>query len=147
MAQRWVPATDPGVARSMRSNVASGTRPELRLRAALAEAGITPDALNLRGIPGTPDFVWQDEAVAGFVNGCYWHRCELCGMSERPLPGGPNAELWEAKFVRNRARRREYLAALDAIGILAVECWECEAKRDIDACVARFAGALASRRQ
>lgn len=140
----WHPAASEAVRRSMQSNVSKGTSPELALRAAFAELGLPPDGLNVRGLPGTPDFVWFGEswAVAGFVHGCYWHRCPRC-TSGRPLPGGPNAELWREKFARNVDRRARDVSALEAMGFKVVEVWECDVKRDPWGASVQFMSAVA----
>lgn len=138
-SERWVPASSEGVAKSMRSNVSSGTKPELALRLALADAGIEPDGVNVRGLPGTPDFVWVDPPVAGFVHGCYWHRH---GCVPRKPVGGPNAALWARKFEANVARRERDVAALSAAGFTVAEVWECECRADLTEAVAVFVSAL-----
>jgi len=120
---KWVPASTEGSRRSMASNRSTGTGPELVLAEVLRQSGLPAFEMNVRGLPGTPDFVWRAERVAVFLNGCYWHRCEECAL---PPPGGPNAERWRLKFESNVRRHAAAVAALEADGWLVYTVWEHE---------------------
>jgi DNA mismatch endonuclease (patch repair protein) len=59
--------------------------------------------------------------VAVYVDGCFWHSCPL--HATKPAA---NAEWWEAKLSRNRARDRATDKALLDAGWAVVRVWEHE---------------------
>ena len=69
------------ISRVMSANKAKNTKPELKLRKALWHSGYKGYRLHPKNIPGRPDIVFKKYALAIFVNGCYWHRCEKCEPS------------------------------------------------------------------
>lgn len=79
--------------RSMRSNKRRDTSPELMMRKALREAGMSGYRLQWK-VPGRPDIAYPGRKVAVFVNGCFWHRCPVCDL---PFPKS-NVDFWRAKF-------------------------------------------------
>ena len=86
------------------------TEPEMLLRKALHAAGAR-FRLHRRLAKGcTPDLVLPSRRLAVFVDGDFWHGCPTHFPDRRP--GGPNAALWQAKFVAVRERD----AALDTSG-------------------------------
>lgn len=109
----------------MQANKSKNTKPELRVRAALREAGLAGYRLHWKKAPGHPDICYPGRKVAIFVNGCFWHRCPHCGL---PSPKS-NVEFWEAKFARNRARDRREHDELVAAGWTVLVVWECRLKR------------------
>ena len=66
-------ASSKSVTRSMKSNRASGTMPELTLARLLRRKLVSSD------LPGRPDIVYAGSKVAVFVHGCFWHRCPETG--------------------------------------------------------------------
>ncbi|MCR8908498.1 MULTISPECIES: very short patch repair endonuclease [Atopobiaceae] len=108
----------------MQANRSKNTGPELKVRAALREAGLTGYRLHWK-IPGRPDVCFPGRRVAILINGCFWHRCPFCSPS-RPKT---HAEFWEAKFERNRARDARVRAELVAEGWTVVVVWECRLKK------------------
>ena len=109
----------------MQANKSKNTSPELRVRAALREAGYPGYRLHWKAAPGHPDICYPGRKLAIFVNGCFWHRCPYCGLS---LPKS-NVEFWEAKFARNQARdQRDHDQLLEA-GWTVVVVWECQLKK------------------
>ena len=118
------------IKRSMKGNKRADTKPEMLVRRALRDAGLTGYRLQWKKAPGRPDIAFPGRRVAIFVNGCFWHRCPHCN----PSVPKRNVEFWEAKFRRNVERDRRALAELEAMGWTSVVIWECELKRDrIDA--------------
>jgi DNA mismatch endonuclease (patch repair protein) len=74
--------------------------------------------------------------VCVFVDGCFWHQCPR----HKPAPrGGPNAELWRAKFERTSARDRRAIELAEALGYRWVRVWECEINDDVDLVAGRIA--------
>ena len=108
----------------MQANKSEDTKPELRVRQALREAGLTGYRLHWKKAAGKPDVCFPGRKVAIFGNGCFWHRCPHCGL---PLPKS-NVDFWEQKFQRNQARDlRDHQQLLER-GWTVVVVWECELK-------------------
>ena len=129
------------VKKSMQGNKRANTKPELLVRQRLRAEGLTGYRLQWKSAPGRPDIAFPGRKVAIFVNGCFWHRCPFCGPS-RPRT---NAEFWEAKFARNRARDARDNALLVSAGWTVIVVWECRLKKgrldatmeEVVACVRR----------
>ncbi len=109
----------------MQANKSKNTKPELKVRAALREVGLSGYRLHWKKAPGKPDICFPGRHVAIFVNGCFWHRCPHCGLS---MPKS-NVEFWEAKFARNRARDARDNALLVSGGWTVITIWECRLKK------------------
>lgn len=126
MTQQSPPPSTPAVSKSMRSNKSKGTGPERALAVALRDAGVPKGGyrLNVRGIPGTPDLAFIGIKLAIFVNGCFWHRCPKCSLSEPKS----HPEFWRKKFERNVQRDAENLVKLKKMGWRTLVIWECELK-------------------
>ena len=86
----------------MQANKSKNTKPELKVRAALREAGLGGYRLHWKAAPGKPDVSYPGKRVAIFVNGCFWHRCPFCSTRSPQS----NVEFWEEKFARNPRPRR-----------------------------------------
>ena len=117
--------TTEAVRKSMQGNKRANTKPELILRKALHEAGLSGYRLQWK-VPGHPDISWPGKKVAIFVNGCFWHRCPMC---KPPMPKS-NVEYWSSKFERNVERDQRKLEQLEEAGWTVHTVWECELKRD-----------------
>lgn len=126
MAAPEAPAVSVATRHVMQANKSKNTKPELLVRAALRDAGLSGYRLHWKKAPGKPDICYPGRRVAIFVNGCFWHRCPHCAL---PLPKS-NVDFWRAKFARNRARdeRDQRLLATDGWTVLVV--WECALARD-----------------
>jgi DNA mismatch endonuclease, patch repair protein len=120
-------ASSVAVSKSMRSNVASGTKPEVALAKYLRKRVKKNDLL------GRPDFVYPKQKVAVFVHGCYWHRCPVDAL---PIPKTHTA-FWRRKFERNVERDRLNREELESIGWNVIELWEHEVRSDPRACAER----------
>jgi DNA mismatch endonuclease (patch repair protein) len=122
--ERPQPYSKPDELRSriMRSNKSHGNfSTELTLMRLLRSDGISGWR---RGLPitGRPDFVFRQQRVALFIDGCYWHGCKC-----RRLPK-KNREYWDAKFRDNRARDKRVTRDLRAAGWRVIRIWEHELK-------------------
>lgn len=73
---------------------------------------------------GKPDFVWPDERIALFVDGCFWHGCPLCYAAPRR-----NAAFWQQKIAYNRVHDRLVTRQLRKSGWRVLRIRECELKR------------------
>ncbi len=125
--------TNPNVSKSMRSNKRKDTKPELILRKALRDNGMSGYRLQWK-VPGRPDICYPGRKIAIFVNGCFWHRCPKCNLG---LPKS-NVDFWSTKFERNVARDARNYKTLEEAGWRVVVIWECEIKRDLPMIVNRI---------
>ncbi len=114
--------------RSMRSNRAKNTKPELALRRELWRQGVRGYRLHSRLLPGRPDMVFNRQRVAVFVHGCYWHRCPKC---KKDAPLKTNVAFWTAKLESNVARDEENIRLLEQLGYRVFVVWECELRADL----------------
>ncbi len=110
----------------MQANKSKDTGPELKVRAALREAGLPGYRLHWKKASGRPDVCYPGRRIAIFVNGCYWHRCPWCSL---PTPKS-NVAFWEEKFARNRARDARNYDDLVRDGWKVLVTWECRLKRE-----------------
>lgn len=124
----------------MRANRRKNTGPEITLRRALREAGLSGYRLQWK-VPGRPDIAYPGRKVAIFVNGCFWHMCPRCNL---PLPRS-NQDYWIPKLRRNKERDSEKREALEETGWTVITVWECEIRTEIEAVVGRITHELDSR--
>ena len=111
------------------------TKPELAVRRILWGRGLRY-RVHSRAVLGTPDISNRRRRLAVFVDGCFWHGCPKCYSEPKT-----NVGFWREKVRRNRARREEVRAGLEAQGFRVVEIWEHEAY-DTDTVVGRVGAAL-----
>lgn len=67
-----------------------------------------------------PDFVFRQERVAVFVDGCFWHGCPR--HATRPKQ---NRMFWDAKIAGNKARDERVSRGLRKAGWKVLRIWEC----------------------
>jgi DNA mismatch endonuclease, patch repair protein len=106
----------------MRGNVRRDTRPELALRKALWRAGLryyVDWPVRLAGRRIRPDVVFPRRKVAVFLDGCYWHGCELHWKVPQH-----NTDYWIDKIRRNRERDERTSSELSAAGWTVIRLWE-----------------------
>lgn len=93
------------------------TRPERALASGLWRQGIrylTPKgykSLSGKRLPGNPDLILPRKRILIFVDGCFWHGCQLCNKFS-----GLSGEFWLGKIEGNRRRDRRVTAALEDEG-------------------------------
>jgi DNA mismatch endonuclease, patch repair protein len=73
---------------------------------------------------GNPDFVFREERLAVFVDGCFWHSCP----KHRTQPVN-NPEFWEGKLQRNVERDRLVNKTLKDQGWRVLRVWQHELLR------------------
>lgn len=95
---------------------------EWKVRSALMREGVRGWKMNVRSLPGAPDFVFPDLNVVIFIDGCFWHGCQKCA---RPLPKSHRA-YWIPKLRTNIARRRRVSRQLRHSGFRIIRVWEHE---------------------
>ena len=100
------------------------TLPEKALRSGLFALGLR-FRLHARGLPGSPDLVFQKYRAVVFVHGCFWHghNDPNCKLARAPKS---RVEFWGPKLARNRERDREVELRLNESGWEALILWECE---------------------
>lgn len=108
----------------MRKVKSKGNRStELRLMGVFHEQRITGWRRNYP-VKGHPDFVFLDEKVAVFVDGCFWH-----GHGCRKKMPEDNKEFWINKVSTNKARDIIITERFEARGWNVIRIWECELKK------------------
>lgn len=75
-------------------------------------------------VKGHPDFVFLEQRIAIFVDGCFWH-----GHNCRNTRPADNAEYWMMKRERNIQHDKEITALFQNRGWTVVRIWECELKK------------------
>jgi DNA mismatch endonuclease Vsr len=105
---------------------------EMRFRALLVRAGVRGWRLRPSGLPGKPDFLFPEQRLVIFLDGCYWHGCPRCGH----IPS-LNRPYWSAKIERNKARDRRNLRLLRGAGYLVLRLWEHELRENPARCLRR----------
>ena len=114
---------------AQRSNVMKAVRPknnkttELRLLDLFKKHGIKGWRRQYR-VKGHPDFVFLNERIAVFVDGCFWH-----GHDCRNTRPEQHKEYWMAKRQRNIQHDAEVTAAFESRGWIVIRIWECELKK------------------
>ncbi|WP_225140606.1 very short patch repair endonuclease [Bradyrhizobium sp. NBAIM14] len=101
-----------------------GTDLELLVRRYLWQQGVR-FSVNTRGLPGSPDIANRRRRWAVFINGCFWHGHEGCGLARLP---NTNRAFWSRKVDDNRRRDAAKVKQLRAQGFLVITVWGCEIK-------------------
>jgi len=99
------------------------TGPELVVRKMLHRLGYRY-RLHKRGLPGSPDVVFQGRKKVVFIHGCFWHGH---GCKYGRLPKSKK-EYWEKKIKMNRKRDKRNIQELEDLGWSALVIWQCELK-------------------
>jgi DNA mismatch endonuclease (patch repair protein) len=120
------PSSSPAVRAVMQGNRSTGSKPEAELRSALHRRGLRfrKNARPGRGLPRA-DILFPRAKLAVFVDGCFWHRCPIHGVSPKT-----NSPYWRAKLDRNVSRDRRNTRDLAEAGWTVVRIWEHEDPRD-----------------
>jgi DNA mismatch endonuclease (patch repair protein) len=108
--------------KTMRAVKGSGTRIERRLFGLLAGMRLSGWRKHANEMRGKPDVVFDEQRLAIFVDGCFWHGCPHC---RRPLPE-TNKAYWERKIQRNVGRAQATNESLRAQGWAVIRIWEHE---------------------
>ncbi|WMT70951.1 very short patch repair endonuclease [Bradyrhizobium sp. Ash2021] len=103
----------------------TGTAPERVVRELLSKAGIRY-RMNVRNLPGKPDFANKRRRFAIFVHGCFWHSHEDCSLASDPKS---NRSYWLPKLERTKARDLAHMQRLEHLGYRVLVIWECSSRR------------------
>jgi DNA mismatch endonuclease (patch repair protein) len=99
------------------------TKPELRLRGAMAGGGVSGFECHADDLPGKPDFAFRSTRTAVFVEGCFWHGCPVHYKAPKS-----NVSFWATKVKRNMQRDGENETKLRLMGWSVYRFWECQVK-------------------
>lgn len=100
------------------------TKPEMLVRKLVFSMGYRYRVHDKR-LPGKPDLVFASRKKIIFVNGCFFHRHDGCGMARVPKS---RMDFWIPKLEGNKLRDRKTLAILSRDGWNVLVVWECELK-------------------
>jgi DNA (cytosine-5)-methyltransferase 1 len=109
---------------NMRRIKATNTAPEIAVRRALRQLGISY-RLHRRDLPGKPDIVVSPLRTAVFVHGCFWHQHKGCRRAFVPTT---RPEYWLSKLQANSKRDADAVRRLKEIGWRVRVVWECETR-------------------
>jgi len=109
---------------------------EWRLRGALIRAGIRGWRVRPGDVPGKPDFFFEKECMAVFVDGCYWHGCPTCGHIPKK-----NSRFWREKFALSKRRDRAVVLQLRRSRCGVVRIWEHELTENVQSCLDKVVSA------
>jgi len=102
----------------------AGTAPERVVRHLLSRTGIKY-RMNVRDLPGKPDFANKTRKFAIFVHGCFWHSHEGCSLASDPKS---NRGYWQPKLERTKERDRAHIECLEQLGYRVLVIWECSSR-------------------
>lgn len=125
-----IPASSPHASSRMRATRQRGTAPEVRVAEELARLDVklreqaTPGPL--KGTRRKADFVAEEERVAVFIDGCFWHLCPIHRTYAKA-----NADAWFEKLEANKRRDDDTNRRLIAAGWTVLRFWEHESPSDV----------------
>lgn len=93
---------------------------EIKLMQYFRDEGIHGWRRNYR-VKGHPDFVFIQQRIAIFVDGCFWH-----GHDCRNTRPANNEEYWNNKRERNIKHDMEINELFEKRGWFVIRIWECE---------------------
>lgn len=117
-------ATRSAIMRAVKSKGARST--ERRMRAAIVANGLKGWRMHADALPGKPDFVFEQDRIAIFVDGCFWHGCPRC--YRRPHS---SQSYWDEKVAGNIERDKRIRRELRKGGWRVLRFWEHEVKANV----------------
>ena len=124
--------------RIMASVRAKGNRStEKRLRAYLVGYGFHGWRMNAIELPGKPDFVFDQQKLAIFADGCFWHSCPRCFRMPTT-----NIEYWVVKIRGDIERDKMVNRRLRRNGWHVLRIWEHELRESPKEVIPKIALAL-----
>ncbi|MDH3048675.1 DNA mismatch endonuclease Vsr [Gordonia sp. 135] len=128
-----------GRSRNMAAIRSKNTKPELALRAALRNEGVTGYRIHKADLPGRPDIAFTRWKVAVFVDGVFWH-----GHPDHWNPETASSDYWRQKIARNIQRDRLADEELARNGWKVVRIWDTEIRDDLYGSVSKVLATLRS---
>lgn len=126
--------TRSGIMRKVRSTGNKST--EWRFRAKMMQAGLRGWKVRPK-MKFSPDFVFENQRIVVFIDGCFWHACPVCDK----MPAS-NTEYWKRKFQRNIERDKKATKELFEQGWSVLRFWEHEIRSDLDNCLSKLRSRL-----
>jgi DNA mismatch endonuclease, patch repair protein len=93
---------------------------EMRVAGHLIQCGFRGWKRHAADVPGHPDFYFEAERIAIFVDGCFWHGCPRC---RRNVPHS-RRQFWQEKIESNRRRDSKVKRILRSQGHVVIRIWE-----------------------
>lgn len=109
----------------------SNTQLEVRVAEILRMVGLKFRRYTSR-LPGRPDFILANGAVALFVDSDFWHGWRYPAWKSRLSAS------WRAKIGATRMRDRRITRRLRRMGVAVVRVWEHDLKKNLDATVEKL---------
>ena len=109
---------------------------ERRLRAGLVSARISGWRMNAKDLAGKPDFVFGNQKIAIFVDGCFWHGCKCKRQSKT------NRSFWRQKIEANIARDKRVTRQLQRQGWKVLRIKEHDLKASLSKVIKKIEKAL-----
>lgn len=100
------------------------TQPELAVRKLLWANG-KRYRIHDSTVFGTPDISNKSKKVAIFIDGCFWHGCEICYTEPKT-----NVKFWKNKILQNKKRRETVRLKLKKDGFKILVFMEHEIRRN-----------------
>ena len=76
-------------------------------------------------VAGNPDFVFWQQKIAIFADGCFWH-----GHKCRNVTPKQNGDFWKQKIEKTKLRDKKYTKLLKDAGWIVIRFRECEINSD-----------------
>jgi DNA mismatch endonuclease (patch repair protein) len=114
---------------------------EMKFRLALVRAGIEGWKVHPKGIHGNPDVFFPSHQIAVFLDGCFWHGCDMCGHVPKS-----NRSYWSLKLQRNKERDKSKALILKKSGFRVIRFWEHELSENMRKCIAKTSALLLSKK-
>lgn len=127
--------TTASISRAMRGNKGRDTKPELAVRRLVHASGLRY-RVSARPVPElrrTADLVFMRARVAVFIDGCFWHGCQLHFRAPKS-----NTNFWSEKINRNMVRDAETVVELEKHGWTALRFWEHARPEDVASDIRRI---------
>lgn len=106
--------------KNMRAIRTKDTAIEVKLAKILDLLGLSY-RVQIRELPGKPDFVIDDYRAIIFVHGCFWHK-HNCYLFKTPAT---RTDFWLKKIQGNVKRDNDVMKYLSADGWKVLVVWEC----------------------
>jgi len=89
---------------------------------------------------GNPDFIMEEEKIAIFCDGDFWHGYRL------PAWENGLSEFWKEKIRKNKDRDRKNFNKLREMGWSVIRLWQHQVERNLPGCVEQIISAVTNRR-
>jgi DNA mismatch endonuclease (patch repair protein) len=83
--------------------------------------------INVRSLPGQPDFVVYPTKTVIFVHGCFWHNHTNCKRAKLPTT---NRAFWKQKILGNKRRDNRITRLLRKQGWRVITVWQCSLRNE-----------------